>query len=164
MDFDSGVRSKLPLLSCFHTCNMFANMAREHVRELVTLRVEGFLYSVRNGLHRTRPRNKWRHLCYGYGLMFIIIISPLHSTAGHRPLQFQLARSSATRIQLLPAVLRKSSLHLVLGVLHYVYDAASTPELVYTSGYQFYGWYGQPTATSANTVGYVADLVLCRIT
>jgi hypothetical protein len=47
----------------------------------------------------------------------IIIISPLQSTAGHRPLQLisrHLARSSATRIQLLPAVLRKSSLYLII--------------------------------------------------
>jgi hypothetical protein len=43
-------------LSCVHTCNMFANMTRKH--ELVTIRVDGFLYSVRNGLHRTRSRNK----------------------------------------------------------------------------------------------------------
>jgi hypothetical protein len=32
----------------------------------------------------------------------------------------------------------------------YVYlDAVSTPELVYPSGYRFYGWYDQPTATSS---------------
>jgi hypothetical protein len=46
-------------------------------------------------------------------LFFIIIISLSQSTAGHRPLQYPaIARSSATRIQLLPAVLRKSSLPL----------------------------------------------------
>jgi hypothetical protein len=48
---------------------------REHVQEHVTIYVDGFLYSVRNGLQRTRPHNnfsrkKCRHLCYGYGLMF----------------------------------------------------------------------------------------------
>jgi hypothetical protein len=45
--------------SCVHTCNMFANMTRDHVRERATLSVDGFLYSVRNGLHRTRSRNKF---------------------------------------------------------------------------------------------------------
>jgi hypothetical protein len=44
-----------------------------------------------------------------------LIICPLQSTAGHRPISpmsRHLARSSATRIQFLPAALRKSSLHL----------------------------------------------------
>jgi hypothetical protein len=54
-----------------------------------------------------------------------IIISPLQSTTGHRLFR-HLAHSSSTRIQLLPAVLRKSSLHLAEGVLYYVYrDAIS---------------------------------------
>jgi hypothetical protein len=42
---------------------MLANMTDEHIREHacehVTLSVDGFLYSIRNGLHRTRPRNKF---------------------------------------------------------------------------------------------------------
>jgi peptide methionine sulfoxide reductase MsrB len=60
------------------------------------------------------------------------------------PIARQLARSSATRIQFPPAVLRKSSLHVYR-------DVVSTPELVYPSSCRFYGWYGQPTATSACT-------------
>jgi hypothetical protein len=45
--------------------------------------------------------------------IIIIIITPLQSNTGHRPLTSRhLARSLATRIQLLPSVLRKSSLHL----------------------------------------------------
>jgi hypothetical protein len=71
------------------------------------------------------------------------------------PMSRHLARSSATRIQLLPAVLRKSLLHLAWG--RTTLDAVSTPELVYPSGYRFYGWYGQSTATSAHHYG-----VLCR--
>jgi hypothetical protein len=76
--------------------------------------------------------------------VIIIIISSPQSTAGHRPLQFLaisldlrlLASSSckpscANRLSTWPE-----------GVLHFVYlDAVSTPELVYPSGYRFYGWY-----------------------
>jgi hypothetical protein len=60
------------------------------------------------------------------------------------PIARRLAQSSATRIQFPPAVLRKSSLHVYR-------DVVSTPELVYPSSCRFYGWYGQPTATSACT-------------
>jgi hypothetical protein len=62
-------------ISCIPACKMFANMTIKHVHEHVTHSVDGFLYSVRYRLYRTRPRNKfprikWRHLCYGYGLIF----------------------------------------------------------------------------------------------
>jgi hypothetical protein len=86
---------------------------------------------------------------YGY---FIIIISLSQSTAEHRPLQYlaisldlRLLASSSCQ----PFCANRHSTW-PKGVLHYVYlDAVSTPELVYPSGYRFYGWYDQPTATSA---------------
>jgi hypothetical protein len=82
---------------------------------------------------KLRIRNK-------YGSV-IIIISPLQSTAGHRPLQFltillnlRLASSSCQ-----PSYANRHSAW-PEGVLHYVYlDAVTTPELVYPSGCQFYG-------------------------
>lgn len=51
-----------------------------------------------------------------------------------------LCRSSNSRIQLHPAVLRKSSLHLAVDVL--CWDAVSTQNAVYSNGNQFYGKYG----------------------
>jgi hypothetical protein len=76
------------MLSCVHTCDMFANMTRVHVREHITLSVDGFLYSVRNGLHQTRPRNKFprnkrRHHCYGYGLMFGEMLTHVQRNESH---------------------------------------------------------------------------------
>jgi hypothetical protein len=73
-------------------------------------------------------------------------------TVGHRPLQclaisldLRLLASSSCQ----PSCANRHSTW-PEGVLHYVYlDAVSTPELVYPIGYRFYGWYGQPTATSA---------------
>jgi hypothetical protein len=77
-------------------------------------------------------------------IIIIIIISPLQSAAGHRPLQ-------SLAISLDPRLLGSSSCqpscanhHSIWpeGVLNYVYgDAVSTPELVYPSGFRFYGWY-----------------------
>jgi hypothetical protein len=88
----------------------------------------------------------------GYQLIIIIIIIPSQSTAGHRPLQ-------VLAISLDPRPLASSSCQPSCasrystwpqGVLNYVYlDAASTPELIYPSGYRFYGCYDQPNATSA---------------
>jgi hypothetical protein len=72
-----------------------------------------------------------------YKCFIIIIISPLQSTAGHRPLQL-LAISLDLRLlaflllQLLPTILRKSSLYLAWGILHYIYrNAVPTLELGY---------------------------------
>jgi hypothetical protein len=81
-----------------------------------------------------------------------IIISPPQSSAGHSPLllfaislDLQLLASSSCH----PYCANRHSTR-PEGVLHYVYrDAVSIPELVYPSGCRFYGWYGQPTATSA---------------
>jgi hypothetical protein len=69
----------------------------------------------------------------------IIIISLLQSTAGHRPLQYlaisldlRLLASSSRQ----PFCVNRHS----TCVSHYVYlDAVFTPELVYPSGYRFYG-------------------------
>jgi hypothetical protein len=71
--------------------------------------------------------------------LIIIIISLPQSTAGHRPLQ-----SPATSLDLRTSSCQPpcANRHYTWseGVLHYVYlDAVSTPELVYPSGYQFYG-------------------------
>jgi hypothetical protein len=74
--------------------------------------------------------------------------SPLLTKAP--PISHHLIRSPATRIQRLRAGLRKRHTTWPEGVVHYVYrDAVFTPELVYHKGSRFYGWYGQPTATSA---------------
>jgi hypothetical protein len=90
-----------------------------------------------------------------YGLdkhVSVLIISPPQSTAGHRLLQL-LALSFDLR--LLASSSRQPSCanrHSTWpeGVLHYVNrDAVSTLELAYPNGSRFYGWYGQPTATSA---------------
>jgi hypothetical protein len=77
--------------------------------------------------------------------LYIIIISLLQSTAGHRPLQclaisldLRLFASSSCQ----PSCANRRSTW-PEDVLHYVYlDAVSTSELVYPSGCRFYGWYG----------------------
>jgi hypothetical protein len=74
-------------------------------------------------------------------LMHYIIINPLQSTAGHRPLQFlaipldfRLLASSSCQ----PSCANGYSIW-PEDVLHYVYrDAVSTPELVYLSDYRLY--------------------------
>jgi hypothetical protein len=73
---------------------------------------------------------------------FIIIISLLQPTAGHRPpqclaisLDLRLLASSSCQ----PSCANRDST-CPEGVLHYVYlDAASISELVYPNGYRFYG-------------------------
>jgi hypothetical protein len=75
-------------------------------------------------------------------MIIIIIISLSQSTAGHRPLQLlaisldlRLLASSSHQ----PSCVNRHSTW-PEGVLRYVYlDAVSTPELVYPSGYRFYG-------------------------
>jgi hypothetical protein len=75
-------------------------------------------------------------------VIIIIIISLSQSTAGHRPLQL-LAISLDLRLLASsfyqPSCANRHSTW-PEGVLRYVYlDAVSTPELVYPSGYRFYG-------------------------
>jgi hypothetical protein len=83
-------------------------------------------------------------------LLFIIIISPLQSTDGHRLLQLlnislDLRLLASTSCQ--PSCANRHSTW-PESVVHYVYwDAFSTPELIYPNGCRFYGWYGQPTGT-----------------
>jgi hypothetical protein len=96
-------------------------------------------------------------LCYVFLLsiiIIIIIISLPQSTAGHRPLQ-----SLAISLDLLlltssscqPSSANRYSTWSE-GILHYVYlDAVSTPDIVYPSGYRFYGCYDQPLAISTTS-------------
>jgi hypothetical protein len=110
--------------------------------------------------------NFWSLIQWPTIIIIIIIISLSQSTVGHRPLQYpaisldlrQLASSSCQTF----CANRHST-----WPLRYVYlDAVSTPELVYPSGYRFYGWYDQPTATYSMLIRCAVSvtLVLCRIT
>jgi hypothetical protein len=109
---------------------------------------------------------KPNHITY-FCIYVIIIISPLQSTAGHRPLQllaiwFDLRLLASSSRQ--PSCANRHSTW-PEGVLHYVYlDSVSTPELVYPSGCRFYGWYGQRRHFSMLIrCAMSVNLALCRI-
>jgi hypothetical protein len=116
-------------------------------------------YTTRSWLHRRH--GVWVRLV---GIApFLIIISLLHSTAGHRPLQF-LAISLDPRLRIYassscqPFCANRHSTW-PEGVLHYVYrDAVSTPELVYPTVVGSTADMASPLPLQyANTVCYVGD-------
>jgi hypothetical protein len=97
----------------------------------------------------------------------VIIVSPLQSTAGHRPLQL-LAISLDLRLLASSSCQPSCANHHSTwpeGVLHYDYlDLVSTPELVYPSGCRFYGWYCHCHFSLLIRCAMSVTLVFCRIT